>query len=141
MSSTTRFAVSLDEFMLSDFDELLKKEGYPSRSEAIRDLITNRLSGQNNEEKPQAVGTLTMLFDSTDPQIIKRLIQEQLSAQGLILSTIQTFITPEASLEVWVVKGSEKELQFLTNRLENLEGILHSGSCITSLHNPKDHYE
>ena len=38
-----RFGVSLNEDLLSKFDNMLEEEGYTNRSEAIRDLIRDAL--------------------------------------------------------------------------------------------------
>ena len=39
----TRFGVSIEPELLEKFDDLIKKEGYLNRSEAIRDLIRKNL--------------------------------------------------------------------------------------------------
>ncbi|MHC4193949.1 MAG: ribbon-helix-helix protein, CopG family, partial [Planctomycetota bacterium] len=39
MNRIERVGVSLDKKLLSEFDKLLARQGYGSRSEAIRDLI------------------------------------------------------------------------------------------------------
>ncbi|MEE9455996.1 MAG: ribbon-helix-helix protein, CopG family, partial [bacterium] len=44
MLKTSRFGVSLAEELLREFDRLIDRKGYASRSEAIRDLIRNYLA-------------------------------------------------------------------------------------------------
>ncbi len=39
MSEVVRFGVSLSAELLAKFDSLIQKNGYPCRSEAIRDLV------------------------------------------------------------------------------------------------------
>ena len=39
MSDLERVGVSLEKSLLDRFDVLLKQQGYPNRTEAIRDLI------------------------------------------------------------------------------------------------------
>ncbi|MHC4458865.1 MAG: ribbon-helix-helix protein, CopG family, partial [Planctomycetota bacterium] len=39
MEQVERIGVSLDKKLLSMFDKLIAKQGYQSRSEAIRDLV------------------------------------------------------------------------------------------------------
>jgi CopG family nickel-responsive transcriptional regulator len=39
MSQVERIGVSVDKKLLSKFDKLIAKQGYQSRSEAIRDLV------------------------------------------------------------------------------------------------------
>ncbi len=44
MDRIERIGVSLDKKLLSMFDGLIAKQGYQSRSEAIRDLVRRQLS-------------------------------------------------------------------------------------------------
>ena len=44
MAQLERIGVSLDKELLSKFDDLISKQGYGSRSEAIRDLVRRQLS-------------------------------------------------------------------------------------------------
>lgn len=44
MSDIERIGVSLEKELLTAFDRLITEEGYINRSEAIRDLIRERLS-------------------------------------------------------------------------------------------------
>ena len=43
MGELVRFGVSIDSKLLSLFDDLIAAKGYTNRSEAIRDLIRDRL--------------------------------------------------------------------------------------------------
>src|SRR5699024_7236209 len=43
MAKAVRFAVSMHERLLRQFDELRTRRGYETRSEAIRDLIRDQL--------------------------------------------------------------------------------------------------
>ena len=44
-----RVTISLDEALLGEFDDYLKRKGYENRSEAIRDLLRRQLELVNNE--------------------------------------------------------------------------------------------
>ncbi|HEB63259.1 MAG TPA: ribbon-helix-helix protein, CopG family, partial [Gammaproteobacteria bacterium] len=43
MSDLVRFGVSISGDLLEYFDDLIKRRGYNNRSEAIRDLIRERM--------------------------------------------------------------------------------------------------
>ncbi len=47
MSNVERIGVSLDEELLAKFDKLITGKGYSNRSEAIRDMIRDRLSDEH----------------------------------------------------------------------------------------------
>ncbi|MBU4190622.1 MAG: ribbon-helix-helix protein, CopG family, partial [Candidatus Thermoplasmatota archaeon] len=64
MEKIVRFGVSIEEKLLKVFDKLVKKKGYSSRSEAIRDLIRDETVKQILEnENETVVGTLTIVYD------------------------------------------------------------------------------
>jgi len=44
MADLERIGVSLDKDLLADFDALIARQGYQSRSEALRDLVRQQLS-------------------------------------------------------------------------------------------------
>ena len=46
MDKVIRFGVSIEEKLLKKFDSLIKEKNYLNRSEAIRDLIRENLSGR-----------------------------------------------------------------------------------------------
>ena len=55
MSQLERIGVSLDKELLSKFDKLIDKQGYQSRSEALRDLVRRQLSEERLSD-PKAKG-------------------------------------------------------------------------------------
>src|SRR5438445_9781587 len=59
-----RFGVSMDPELLTAFDQLTRRRGYKSRSEAIRDIVRNALVEEEWREGDQPViGTVTLVYD------------------------------------------------------------------------------
>ena len=54
MGQVERIGISLDKELLGMFDSLINRQGYPNRSEAIRDLIRDRLA-MEAQGKPSAM--------------------------------------------------------------------------------------
>jgi CopG family nickel-responsive transcriptional regulator len=53
----------MDKDLLKGFDELINKRGYTTRSEAIRDLIRERLVQQEwSLTDRETVGTITIVY-------------------------------------------------------------------------------
>ena len=64
MNKLIRFGVSLESTLLRKFDSLIGKLGYASRSEAIRDLIRERLVAEEwHAPSKQAMGVLSLVYD------------------------------------------------------------------------------
>ncbi|MGD9728385.1 MAG: ribbon-helix-helix protein, CopG family, partial [Nitrospiraceae bacterium] len=63
MKKLVRFGVSLDHHLLDDFDRHIKTRKYTNRSEALRDLIRDKLVGEEWSENKETVGTITFVYD------------------------------------------------------------------------------
>jgi len=58
-----RFGISLEKPLLERFDRQIRKKGYASRSEAIRDLIRDSLVTEEWESATaETVGTITIVY-------------------------------------------------------------------------------
>lgn len=56
MSKLTRFTVSLDDGLLARFDAQIKRDGYPTRSKAVADLISDALVKEEWETGKEVAG-------------------------------------------------------------------------------------
>jgi CopG family nickel-responsive transcriptional regulator len=64
MPTLERFGVSMADQLLEDFDDLIKKRGYSSRSEAIRDLVRKELVEEEwTDPEADVIGTVTLVYD------------------------------------------------------------------------------
>ena len=72
MKSLIRFGVSIDEKLLTQFDDMINEKGYANRSEAIRDLIRDKLVSQELTDKNvESIGTLTLVYSHDAPELRK----------------------------------------------------------------------
>ena len=64
MAELERIGISLDKDLLVDFDKLIRRRGYQSRSEAIRDLVRQQLSEERlADPTAQAVAAVFLVYD------------------------------------------------------------------------------
>lgn len=132
MEKITRFGISLDQQLLRQYDELIKSEGYTNRSEAIRDLIRERLVKINvNNPQQDAIATLTMIYDHHGGNLTNRLLDIQHDHHTEILTTTHIHIDHTNCLEVLVLKGKAGRIQKLANNIKALKGIKHGELVIT----------
>ena len=63
MSQLLRFGVSVEEDLLSSFDEMIALRGYATRSEALRDLTRESLvkSRVKADDDTHVLGSLTLI--------------------------------------------------------------------------------
>ena len=85
MGETVRFGVSLDGDLLEKFDALCERQGCPSRSEALRDIIRNALvQDALQSENSDAAGVLTLIYDHHVRDLSRKLTERQHDALNII---------------------------------------------------------
>ena len=124
MSQIERVGVSLDKELLSMFDELIGTQGYSNRSEAIRDLIRERLS-QQQLAKPnaKAVAGIFLVYDHHSTTLSNKLIELQHSHLLYVIASTHIHLDHHNCLEVIILKGKVKEIQELADQMAALKGV------------------
>ena len=133
MDKTTRFGVSLDAALLSDFDEYIRKKGYTNRSEAIRDLIRDKLVERDWEVGSTIVaGTVTVVYDHHRLDLPARLNDLQHDHHNLVISTVHVHLDRHNCLEVIILKGRAIDVKAFGERLISQRGIKHGKLTLTT---------
>ncbi|MGQ9477406.1 MAG: nickel-responsive transcriptional regulator NikR [Candidatus Bipolaricaulia bacterium] len=132
MARITRFGVSMDEELLGQFDELIAELGYANRSEALRDLVRDRLVQREWEAGAEVVGVIILLYDHHKRELSDRLTDLQHEHHDLILATMHIHLDEANCLEVLAVRGAGPEVQGLADRLIGLKGVKHGKLAATS---------
>src|SRR3569833_563315 len=105
MSDLVRFGVSIEGELLERFDEQIKQKGYTNRSEAIRDLIRDRIVKEEWSSDQETVGTITIVYDHHTRELMGHLTHLQHSFKGEIKSVLHIHLAHHNCLEVLVVQG------------------------------------
>jgi CopG family nickel-responsive transcriptional regulator len=133
MSKLVRFGVSLDEALLNQFDPFIARLGYKSRSEAIRDLIRERLVAEEwQADKAPAMGVLSLVYSHDVRELSKKLTDIQHHHLGIILSSTHIHMDEHNCLEVVILKGLGKEIQEVAGHLLSTKGVKHGKLIMTT---------
>ena len=131
--SVTRFGISLESPLLKRFDNLIKKKGYASRSEAIRDLIRDSLVTEEWESyTSETVGTITLVYSHDTRELSDNLNELQHQYHQLIRSTMHIHLDGHNCLEVIVVKGKARDIKSVADRLIGTKGVKHGKLTVTT---------
>lgn len=124
MSQTERVGVSLDKKLLKMFDELITRQGYTNRSEAIRDLIRSRLS-EERLAKPstKAVAGVFLVYDHHSTQLSGKLVELQHSHLLQVIAATHVHLDHHNCLEVIILKGKVGEVEKLADSMACLKGV------------------
>jgi CopG family nickel-responsive transcriptional regulator len=126
MSQISRFGVSLADELLREFDDLISRKGYASRSEAIRDLIRDYLAEEAwRAGRGTAVGTVTLVYDHHVPDLQEKLTDIQHEHVDTVVSTLHVHLARHRCLEVLVVRGKPNKIRSLADRLIGARGVKH----------------
>jgi CopG family nickel-responsive transcriptional regulator len=132
MSSLVRTGISLERELLADFDRLIARKGYGSRSEAIRDLVREHSVEAEVAHNKIIVGALTVVYDHHQPRLSERLIAAQHHYHGKVLATTHVHLDARHCLEVVIVKGRSAEVQHLADHILSLRGVKHGKLVMTT---------
>lgn len=124
MSELARIGVAIETELLKQFDRLIERRGYSSRSEAFRDLIRGELN-QTHVSSPEkhVVGTLTIIYDHNVRQLAEKLTGLQHEHHHEIISTLHVHLDHDQCLEVLVLRGQALEVQRIADRLMATKGV------------------
>jgi len=122
----------MEEELLSQFDELIRCLGYPNRSEAIRDLVRERLVRQEWEEGEEVVGVIVLLYDHRKRDLSDELVELQHRYHDLVIATLHVHLDQQNCLEVLAVRGPGPEIRQLAELLRSLKGVKHGQLAASS---------
>lgn len=130
----TRFGVSIGSALLSRFDDLIGKQGYTNRSEAIRDLVRDRLVEASWEkEDGNVVGVVAMVYDHDMRQVGDRLTSIQHGSGDHVVSSLHVHLDEHDCLEVVVMRGVGSQVREMANHLLSIKGVKHGRLLMTGL--------
>jgi CopG family nickel-responsive transcriptional regulator len=133
MAGVTRFGVSIDTQLIRKFDALVQRKGYPTRSEAIRDMIRDMLVEDEWEAGEQeTVGTITIVYNHHTRELDHALTDMQHKSFHQIISALHVHLDAHNCLEVLIVKGKSQDIRKIADRLIGARGVKHGKLTMTT---------
>src|ERR671925_1005005 len=133
MPELTRISISLENALLKAFDRSIRAKGYATRSEAIRDLIRDRLIREEAERASgEQVAVVTLVYDHHARELAARLIDKQHHHHELVVSSLHVHLGERHCLEVSVLRGPAAQVRHLGDELLATRGVLHGDVVFTS---------
>jgi len=133
MAGVARFGVSIDSPLMKKFDALIEKKGYKARSEALRDLIRDRLVEEEWESgDKETVGTITIVYNHHTRELDHALTDLQHRSFHQIISALHVHLDAHNCLEVLVVKGKSRDIRKIADSLIGTRGVKHGKLTMTT---------
>ena len=122
MSTIERVGVSVEKELLGQFDGLIEKLGYTNRSEAVRDLIRERLSQEElKNPQAQAVAAVLLVYDHHSVHLSGRLLELQHDHD--VVASTHVHLDHHNCLEVIIMRGKVKDIEAVAGKMGSLKGV------------------
>ena len=122
----SRFSVSLPPRLLKQFDAMTGEKGYAKRSQAVADMIRDKLvEHQQQFSSADIAGTITLVYDHHQSHVQASLTEIQHEHHEVIISTVHVHLDHHNCLEVLIVHGKSAEVEQFADRLMGLKGVQH----------------
>jgi len=123
-----RLTISLNEELAEQFDAFIRDKGYTNRSEAMRDLIRERLE-QERLRSPVAEGhcvaSLTYIYNHHQLDLAGRLAASHHEHHDLTLATQHVHLDHDNCLETVLLRGPVKTVRAFADGVIAERGVRH----------------
>lgn len=133
MEKVTRFSISVEKELLSKLDDLVRQSGYSNRSEALRDLIRERLvKNEWKDLNKEVVAVLTLVYDHSTRELTECLNRIQHQHVDAVISATHIHLDHHNCLEVIILRGKAGRLKKISNLLLSTRNVKHGGVLSTT---------
>ncbi len=133
MNKLIRFGISMENSLLHEFDHLISHKGYDNRSEAVRDIVREKLV-EENIQAPNAFvyGALVFMYDHHKRELEKSLSNLQHNYFENIISNTHVHVDHDHCLEVILLKGKTRNLKMIAEKILSFKGVKHGKLTLTT---------
>ncbi|GAB4175621.1 MAG: nickel-responsive transcriptional regulator NikR [Rhodocyclaceae bacterium] len=122
-----RFTISLDEELAREFDRLIRSRGYGNRSEAVRDLLREKLEENRIERKeaPYCVAALSYVYNHHERELAERLTSAQHAHHDLTVSSMHAHLDHDHCIETVILRGPTAAVRSFADAMMAERGVRH----------------
>ncbi len=129
----SRFSMSMANDLVVQLDRMVREKGYANRSQAVSELVRDRLVSHNAEKVDQEIaGTITLVYDHHRPLIQALLTDIQHDHGDLIISSMHVHLDHHNCMEVLAVRGKSGQVQAMADQIVSAKGVKHGKLTVTS---------
>ncbi len=127
-----RVTITLDDSLIESFEGYMTRRGYNNRSEAIRDLIRDRLYNEQLQDQPEGdcVATLSYIYNHHERELAARLTSAQHEHHDLTVSTMHVHLSHDHCLETVILRGPSNRVQAFADAVIAQPGVHHGNLAV-----------
>jgi CopG family nickel-responsive transcriptional regulator len=139
-NSVSRISVSLPETLLRQLDDMVSNRGFESRSQAIAEMINERLAEHKKQLGEDVMaGAITLVYDHSTPGLQKQLADLQHLYLDEVISSLHVHLMHTHTMEVIIVQGPANRLQHIADQLVTCRGVITGKLQLTTATLPPVH--
>lgn len=124
MADLARFSVSLEADLLESFDKYCEQGKFATRSEAVRQILRERLtSAAWAADAGEVVASLTLVYDHHKTRLTDQMLDIQHAHGEWVVSTMHVHLDHDLCMELIALRGPAGDIQHLAAELSGLKGI------------------
>jgi CopG family nickel-responsive transcriptional regulator len=118
-------SISLTSELLKELDGFMSKQGYSSRSEAIRDAVRGILSEYelSRFERGKVTSTITVISEHEKHDVDERLTRLRHEHDEIISGNMHIHLGKTYCLEIFITEGEVEEVLNFIGRIRAMRGI------------------
>lgn len=121
-----RITISLDEELSQAFDKYVASEGYKNRSEAIRDLIQEKLlEVQLDADKGRCAAVVSYGYNHEERNLAQRMVKHQHLHTELVVSSMHVHLDEHNCVETVVLRGATADVKELAKKMLSETHVVH----------------
>jgi len=122
-----RITITIDDDLLVELDEMMRRRGYPNRSEALRDLARAGMKqvALDEGEMGACFGVLSYVYDHEARDLARRLTSSHHHHHDISVASLHVHIDAGRCLEVSILKGSAAEVRHFADGITTQKSVAH----------------
>jgi len=119
-----RITITIEDDLLETVDALAAARGYPTRSEAIRDLVRRgALEETTSDDAASCIAVLGYVYDHATRALSQKLTSTFHAHHDLTISSMHVHLSHGSCLEVAVMSGPPADIRNLADSVTAQRGV------------------
>ncbi len=119
-----RVSITIPRSVLTKFDSMLSRRGFPNRSQAIAEILNREIIEASGDLDEQVMaGTITLFYSTRRNNLLGTLSKIQRTHLAEVISSLHVQLEDDHIMEVLVVQGPSKKLRAIANELITCKGV------------------
>lgn len=129
MVNVERISISFSKFLLKEIDDVVKKKGYSSRSELIRDATRKQVLENNQLNREGNISGIIIVVYTPTKESLEKMSRIYFEHNSVVKSINQSYVTTSCGknkkVEVFIVEGDAEEISKFYDKFSKIDGKIY----------------